>query len=102
MRYLTLLSLLLLANFPADAHRDLRERPQTLTFSFSSGSTVEFTLTDTNDPQVTAIRMHVGAHDYSVPPGECSKLRDIHFQTVKFVFNSSYRSAEEANYFYLE
>lgn len=102
MRQLTFVTLLLLISLPAGAHRDLHERPQTLTVSFFSGVVATFSLTDTHDPQVTEIRIHVGAHDYLVPPNECAKLRDIHFQTVKFVFNSSYHSAEEANYFYLE
>ena len=102
MRQLTFVTLLLLISLPAGAHRDFHENPQTLTVSFISGVVATFSLTDALDPQVTGIRIHVGAHDYLVPPSECAKLHDIHFQTVKFVFNSSYPSAEEANYFSLE
>ncbi len=102
MRQITFVALLLLSSFPAVAHRDRHENPDTLTISFSSGVIATFTLTDARDPQVTGIRIHVGSHDYFVPPEECAKLRDIHFQTIKFVFNSSYNSPEEADYFLLE
>jgi len=102
MRQITFIALLLLSSLPAVAHRDLHETPDTLTISFSSGVVATFSLTDALEPQVTGIRIHVGSHDYFVPPEECTKLRDIHFQTVKFVFNSSYGSPEEADYFLLE
>jgi hypothetical protein len=36
-----------------------------------------------------------------VPKGECTKLRDVRFETVSLLWNGSHESAAKAKYFYL-
>ena len=44
----------------------------------------------------------VGDIDFSVPNGECAKLRDVRFETVSLIWNGSHETAAKANYFGLE
>ncbi len=80
------------------AHKDRIEPPSALAVAFKTGETATFAL---SDGKIVAVALHVGDSDYSVPKGECAKLRDVRFETVSLVWNGSHESAAKANYFYL-
>ena len=98
MRALINITLFLLLTTSAFAHKDRIEHPQALTISFKTGDRVTFA---TSNSVVTAITLHVGSVDYAVPAAECAKFRDIRFDSVTLLWNGSYKSAAEADYFYL-
>lgn len=100
MRALIHITLLLLPTTSAFAHIDRIEHPQTLAVSFKTGDRATFVISDS---VITAITLHVGSSDYAVPAAECAKLRDIRFESVTISWNglSKYKSAAEADYFYL-
>ena len=98
MRTLIHITLLLLLATSAFAHRDRIEHPQTLAVSFKTGDRATFVISNS---VVTAITLHIGSSDYAVPAAECAKFRDIRFESVTLLWNGSYKSAAEADYFYL-
>ncbi len=98
MRALINITLFLLLTTSAFAHKDRIEHPQSLTISFKTGDRATFVISNS---VVTAITLHIGSADYAVPAAECAKLRDIRFDTVTLLWNGSYKSAAEADYFYL-
>ena len=97
-RALVLPALLALAAAPLHAHQDRIEHPQTLAVDFKTGDRVTFTL---SGAVITAVALHVGSVDYGIPATDCAKLHDIHFESISFLWNGSYQSAAEADYFYL-
>ena len=98
MRALINITLFLLLTTSAFAHKDRIEHPQSLTISFKTGDRATFVISNS---VVTAITLHIGYADYAVPATECAKLRDIRFDSVTLLWNGSYKSAAEADYFYL-
>ncbi|HTY87410.1 MAG TPA: hypothetical protein VMB80_08090 [Candidatus Acidoferrum sp.] len=99
MRTLVLSAFLLAVAVSASAHKDRIERPREVAVSFKTGERVIFAVSNT---AITAITVRVGTNDHTVPPGECAKLQDVHFETVTLLWNGSYTSAAEADYFYLQ
>ena len=98
MRAFISITLFLLLTTSAFAHKDRIEHPQSLTISFKTGDRATFVISNS---VVTAITLHIGYADYAVPATECAKLRDIRFDSVTLLWNGSYKSAAEADYFYL-
>jgi hypothetical protein len=99
MHTITFLALLISPSPALLAHRDRIEPPRALTVAFETGETAIFAL---SDGKIVAVTLHVGDSDYSVPKGECAKLRDVRFETVSFLWNGSHETAAKANYFYLK
>jgi hypothetical protein len=98
MRTLIHFTLFLLLATSAFAHKDRIEHPQALTVSFKTGERATFVISNS---AVTAITLRIGSADYAVPAAECAKFRDIRFESVAFLWNGSFTSAAEADYFYL-
>ena len=98
MRALIPIAFFLLATLSAFAHRDRIEHPQALAIIFEPGDRATFVITNS---VVTNITLHIGSKDYAIPAAECAKLRDIQFESVALLWNGSYKSAAEADYFYL-
>ena len=98
MRTIINLTVLLLLATSVFAHQDRIEHAQTLTVSFKTGERATFIISNS---VLTAITLHIGSVDYAVPAAECTKLRDVRFESVALLWNGSYKSAAEADYFYL-
>ena len=98
MRTLIHITFFLLLTTSAFAHEDRIEHPQTLAVSFKTGDRATFVISNS---VVTAITLHIGSADYAVPAAECAKLRDVRFESVALLWNGSYKSAAEADYFHL-
>lgn len=98
MRTLVHITLLMLIATSALANQDRIERPQTVAISFKTGERATFIVSNSI---LMAITLRVGSADYTVPATECAKLHDIRLESVAFLWNGSYRSAAEADYFYL-
>jgi hypothetical protein len=89
------ITLFLLLATSAFANKDYIQRPQSLTIRFSTIDRATFVFSNS---VVTAITLHVGSVDYTVPATACAKLRDIRFDSVTLLRNS-HKSADEADYF---
>lgn len=82
----------------AFANKDLFELPETLAVSFKTGERATFVVSNS---VVTAITLRVASADYAVPASECAKLRETRFESVSLLWHGAYKSAAEADYFYL-
>lgn len=98
MRALINTTLFLLLTASAFAHKDRIDHPQSLTINFNTGDQATFVISNS---VVTAITLHIGSSDYGVPATDCAQFRDIRFDSVTLSWNGLYRSAAEADYFYL-
>jgi hypothetical protein len=81
------------------AHTDRIETPRQLTISFTNDTHVDFTI---SNAIVTAITVRVGKTTHPIPEKECRKLRDIHFESTKLLWNGSYKTPARSNYFYVQ
>jgi hypothetical protein len=98
MRVLINVTLFLLLTTSAFAHKDRIEQPRSLTINFETGDRATFVVSNS---VITAINLHIGSTDYAIPANECAKFRDIRFDSVRLLWNGSFKSAAEADYFYL-
>lgn len=98
MRTLIQTTAFLLLATSAFANKDRFELPETLAVSFKTGERATFVVSNS---VVTAITLRIGSADYAVPASECAKLRDIRFESVSLLWKGAYKSAAEADYFYL-
>jgi hypothetical protein len=91
--------LLLMSGWSAFGHRDRVEWPRAISIAFTNGESATFLVAG---DKVTAVTLRIGdSKTYTVPTNVCVKLREIRFETVKLLWNGSYKTAEDANYFYL-
>lgn len=98
MRLLTNATLFLLLTTSAFAHKDRIVHPQSITVNFKNTDRVTFS---TSNSVIAEVALHIGSTDYTIPSTECAKLRDIRFDSVRFSWNGSYKSATDADYMYL-
>jgi hypothetical protein len=98
LRALVLLALLLTTTY-ASAHKDRIETPRTLAVSFENGDHVTFAI---SDGKISAVTLHIGTADFSVPENVCAQLKDIRFDTVSLLWDGQSASAAKSGYFYLE
>ncbi len=94
-----IISVLFLACCTAAAHSDRDVPAQTVSLTFGTEGKASFEFTN---GRVRAIRLHIGQATYAVPTNICSRLREIRFDTARLCWNGSYKSAAEADYFYLQ
>ena len=100
MRFLVIITLSLLTiSGTALANKDRRGPPRTVSFTFSTNEHVTFEI---NGSKVLGVTVQVGNSRYSVPETTCTRLRDIHFNTVSLGWSSAYESVREAGQFYVQ
>ena len=83
------------------AHKDRVEHTRILAIDFRTGEKVVFEITNS---AIAAVTVHIGSSKHSVPAEVCARLRpqEIHFNTVKLLWNGSYQTAAEADYFHVQ
>ena len=99
MRFLVLLmcSLLLLrANGGTYEDAGL---PRKIVITFNADDRVTFNL---NKGAVEAIVVRLGTSAFSVPVAECRKIHDVHFHTIRLLWEDSSKRAVDAEYFDVE
>ncbi len=99
MRAVIVPALLVFSSLSASPHKDRIEHARTMTVGFKTGEAAIFTL---SDAKIAGVTLRVGSVDYTVPPGECAKLRDVRFETVSLCWNGSFESAAKSDYFSLQ
>ena len=92
-------SIFLLACCAASGHSDRGVAAQTVSLTFGTEGKATFEVTNS---RLLTITLQIGQASYSVPTNVCTRLRDIRFDTVRLCWNGSYKSAGEADYFYLQ
>lgn len=80
------------------AHEDRDDPAQSLVVRFSNGESAAFAI---SKGSIASITLHVGKSDCAVPQNECSKIHDVHFESVTLYWNGVYRNAAAADYFYI-
>jgi hypothetical protein len=97
----TILLALLLMCTSAFAHKDRIEHARTLSIDFRTGEKVVFEITNS---MIASLTVHINSSKHTVPPEVCARLRpqEIHFNAVKLLWNGSYKTAAEADYFHIQ
>jgi len=115
MRFLLLVAAtMFLMSDTAKAHKDRAQwgksvvtASNSVTVAFAGGDKVTFQATnrvtlETTTVRIASIIVQVGLTITQIPQDVCAKLRDVRFETARLVWNGSYATAAEANYYWVD